>query len=132
APGGGARAGPFAVGPAGGTVWFCLTLSRRPIDPCLQLRELEELVDHRVADSVRVLDGLALRVTVVDGRGRIVPEGLEGVTDLRVVQEPREVLGVALRELDREAGGDTGLRGAGGGGGAAAAVGRLHRCCRRT
>src|SRR5690242_2938851 len=32
APGRVAVAGPFPVGPAGGTVWFCLTLSRSPMD----------------------------------------------------------------------------------------------------
>src|SRR5712664_2431502 len=98
-----AVAGPSVAGPAGGTVWLCLTLSSRPIScyEASRCRELVPCVDLELSHTTCVLDGSAVGVRVV-GRRRlqVVLVGLERVFQGHVVQKPGEVLGVALADLD--------------------------------
>src|SRR5216683_2227640 len=69
---------------------------------------------------MRVLDGLAHRVRSSRRLLQVVVEGLERVADRHVLEKPCKELGVALRDLDGEAGRDPagGALGSAGWGGA--------------
>src|ERR1700674_3378576 len=70
-----------------------------------QGRELVLLVNQDVAHATGIRDRRTVGIRV-GGRGSIVLRRLNRVLELHVVDEPREVLGLALGELDRQAGGE--------------------------
>src|ERR1700680_3038873 len=68
-----------------------------------QRRELVLLVNQDVAHATGIRDRRTVGIRV-GWRCSIVLERLKRVLELHVVDEPREVLGLALGELDRQAG----------------------------
>src|SRR5436305_11993926 len=96
-------AGPRVSGPAPNSrlLRFIRTLPSKPL-----LGEAEALVDVVCGHATRRQNVLAARVRT-GRRLQVVVQRLEGGLELRVLQEPDEVLGVTLGHLEREARADT-------------------------